>query len=205
MMVLSDCKLKNKSLDTATKTIAKAMSDSVKNYWIIGSTLNRINVDKLYKDDFGSFPDYASHVFGISKSTAYRMISVSQKFLAPEMSDKNAKKIFTPFEDTALAALNTIGDYDTTAEFIADNNITPDTPVAAIRKIVKKYQSENAEETEIETTAEETETIPLYDFLVDFSEMVHKIEKSPANKRGKTKLFGQLNKIYNQIIDELMK
>ena len=69
----------------------------------------------------------------------------------PEITKAIPERIFSPFQDTALAALNPIGDYDTTAEFIAENNITPETPVSEIRKIVSASQKEEKAEKEVDT------------------------------------------------------
>ena len=75
----------------------------------------------------------------------------------PEITKAIPERIFSPFQDTALAALNPIGDYDTTAEFIAENGITPETPVSEIRKIVSEFQKEENAEKEVEAEPEETD------------------------------------------------
>ena len=72
----------------------------------------------------------------------------------PEITKAIPERIFSPFQDTALAALNPIGDYDTTAEFIAENNITPETPVSEIRKIVSAFQKEDKAEKEVDAESE---------------------------------------------------
>ena len=72
----------------------------------------------------------------------------------PEITKAIPDRIFSPFQDTALAALNPIGDYDTTAEFIAENNITPDTPVSEIRKIVSAFQKEEKAVKEVDAESE---------------------------------------------------
>ena len=72
----------------------------------------------------------------------------------PEITKAIPERIFSPFQDTALAALNPIGDYDTTAEFIAENGITPETPVSEIRKIVSDFQKEEKAEKEAEAECE---------------------------------------------------
>ena len=133
-------------LKKATENIITGVNASVQGYLVIGSNLDNINVKKLWNQaGFTSFAEYSEKVLGISKATAYRIISVSKKFLMPEMTKAIPERIFSPFQDTALAALNPIGDYDTTAEFIAENNITPDTPVSEIRKIVSEFQKEKPE------------------------------------------------------------
>ena len=75
----------------------------------------------------------------------------------PEITKAIPERIFSPFQDTALAALNPIGDYDTTAEFIAENNITPETPVSEIRKIVSEFQKEEKAEKEVDAETEEND------------------------------------------------
>ena len=76
----------------------------------------------------------------------------------PEITKAIPDRIFSPFQDTALAALNPIGDYETTAEFIAENNITPETPVSEIRKIVSAFQKEEKAEKEVDAESEENES-----------------------------------------------
>ena len=143
-------------LKQATENIITGVNASVQGYLVIGSNLDNINVKKLWTQaGFASFSEYSEKVLGISKATAYRIISVSKKFLMPEITKAIPDRIFSPFQDTALAALNPIGDYDTTAEFIAENNITPDTPVSEIRKIVSAFQKEEKAEKEVDAEAEE--------------------------------------------------
>ena len=136
----------NSELKKATENIITGVNASVQGYLVIGTNLDHINVKKLWAQaGFASFSEYSEKVLGISKATAYRIISVSKKFLMPEITKAIPDRIFSPFQDTALAALNPIGDYDTTAEFIAENNITPETPVSEIRKIVSAFQKEEKE------------------------------------------------------------
>ena len=138
-----------------TFNIISGVNASVQGYLVIGSNLDGINVKKLWAQaGFASFSEYAEKVLGISKATAYRIISVSKKFLMPEITKAIPDRIFSPFQDTALAALNPIGDYDTTAEFIAENNITPETPVSEIRKIVSAFQKEEKAEKEVDAECE---------------------------------------------------
>ena len=141
----------NSELKKATENIISGVNASVQSYLVIGSNLDNINVGKLWKQaGFESFSEYSEKVLGISKATAYRIISVSKKFLMPEITKAIPDRIFSPFQDTALAALNPIGDYDTTAEFIAENGITPETPVSEIRKIVSEFQKEEKAEKEVD-------------------------------------------------------
>ena len=146
----------NSELKKATENIISGVNASVQGYLVIGTNLDNINVKKLWaQSGFASFSDYSEKVLGISKATAYRIISVSKKFLMPEITKAIPDRIFSPFQDTALAALNPIGDYDTTAEFIAENNITPETPVSEIRKIVSEFQKEEKAEKEVDAENEE--------------------------------------------------
>ena len=148
----------NSELKKATENIITGVNASVQGYLVIGSNLDNINVGKLWKQaGFESFSEYSKKVLGISKATAYRIISVSKKFLMPEITKAIPERIFSPFQDTALAALNPIGDYDTTAEFIAENNITPETPVSEIRKIVSEFQKEEKAEKEVDAETEEND------------------------------------------------
>ena len=145
----------NSELKKATENIISGVNASVQGYLVIGANLDNINVGKLWKQaGFESFTEYSEKVLGISKATAYRIISVSKKFLMPEITKAIPERIFSPFQDTALAALNPIGDYDTTAEFIAENNITPETPVSEIRKIVSEFQKEEKAEKEVDAESD---------------------------------------------------
>ena len=149
----------NSELKKATENIISGVNASVQGYLVIGANLDNINVGKLWKQaGFESFTEYSEKVLGISKATAYRIISVSKKFLMPEITKAIPERIFSPFQDTALAALNPIGDYDTTAEFIAENNITPETPVSEIRKIVSEFQKEEKAEKEVDAESEEPDS-----------------------------------------------
>ena len=148
-------KFDNNELKKATENIITGVNASVQGYLVIGTNLDNINVKKLWaQSGFSSFAEYSEKVLGISKATAYRIISVSKKFLMPEITKAIPDRIFSPFQDTALAALNPIGDYDTTAEFIAENNITPETPVSEIRKIVSAFQKEEKAEKEVDAETE---------------------------------------------------
>ena len=145
----------NSELKRATENIITGVNASVQGYLVIGTNLDNINVKKLWAQaGFASFSEYSEKVLGISKATAYRIISVSKKFLMPEITKAIPERIFSPFQDTALAALNPIGDYDTTAEFIAENGITPETPVSEIRKIVSEFQKEEKAEKEVDAESE---------------------------------------------------
>lgn len=187
-----------KELQEETTTVINGLTMAVNGYYEVGRALENINVNQLWKQGgFDSFPDYAGKVLGISKATAYRIIAVCKKFLKPEIAVLPADKIFSPFQDTALAALNPIGDYETTAEFIHEYDITPNTPVSKIRQIVSDYQKEikseveNEEEGENESeNEEETENeVELQLILNKISELSFEIlsenEKSPS-KRKKT-------------------
>ena len=148
-------KFDNNELKKATENIITGVNASVQGYLVIGTNLDNINVKKLWaQSGFSSFAEYSEKVLGISKATAYRIISVSKKFLMPEITKAIPDRIFSPFQDTALAALNPIGDYDTTAEFIAENGITPETPVSEIRKIVSAFQKEEKAEKEVDAETE---------------------------------------------------
>ena len=141
----------NSELKKATENIISGVNASVQGYLVIGSNLDNINVKKLWtQSGFNSFSEYSEKVLGISKATAYRIISVSKKFLMPEITKAIPERIFSPFQDTALAALNPIGDYNTTAEFIAENGITPETPVSEIRKKVSAFQKDDKSEKEVD-------------------------------------------------------
>lgn len=148
----------NTELKKATENIIAGVNASVQGYLVIGTNLDNINIKKLWAQaGFSSFSEYSEKVLGISKATAYRIISVSKKFLIPEITKAIPDRIFSPFQDTALAALNPIGDYETTAEFIAENGITPETPVSEIRKIVSAFQKEEKAEKEVDAEPEETD------------------------------------------------
>lgn len=161
-MNVNQIELKNAVLAANTAQIQVGVMATAQGYLMIGEALAAIRADKLWADDFDSFADYCDKVLNIKQATAYRIIQTSQKFLAPEKDKSPSELIFTPFHDTALAALNPVGDYETTAEFIAENNITPSTTVSEIRKLVKHSREEAnedaSEEAEPAESAEETES-----------------------------------------------
>lgn len=183
-----------KELQEETNTIINGLTTAVNGYYAVGQALENINVNQLWKQGgFDSFPDYAGKVLGISKATAYRIIAVCKKFLKPEIAVLPADKIFSPFQDTALAALNPIGDYETTAEFIHEYDITHNTPVSKIRQIVSDYQKEIKSEVENEEEGEneeETENeVELQLILNKISELSFEIlseNEKPPSKRKKT-------------------
>ena len=196
----------NTELKKLTENIISGVNASVQGYLVIGSNLDGINVKKLWAQaGFSSFSEYSEKVLGISKATAYRIISVSKKFLMPEITKAIPDRIFSPFQDTALAALNPIGDYNTTAEFIAENNITPETPVSEIRKIVSAFQKEEKSEKEVDAETEETDDENEIDKRKQLEAVVEKlvnacwdifddIEK-PKSKKRKTPITNFRNSI----------
>ncbi len=202
----------NSDLSKATENIIAGASMSARGYYLIGTNLDNINTSKLWaQGGFESFAAYSEQVLGISKATAYRIIAVTNKFLKPEIEQAPNKQIFTPFQDTALAALNPVGDYNTTAEFISENEITPETPVSEIRKIVAEFQDEKkaAKEKEVdaetENEGEENETNATRETLeakiTDFINAAYDIFEDngkPKSKKRKTPL-NNFNKSLNAI------
>ena len=183
----------NTELKKATENIISGVNASVQGYLVIGSNLDNINVGKLWKQaGFESFSEYSEKVLGISKATAYRIISVSKKFLMPEITKAIPERIFSPFQDTALAALNPIGDYDTTAEFIAENGITPETPVSEIRKIVSAFQKEEKAEKEIDAECENESNSETEADNENKKELLEKALETFINAAWD--IFGDLNK-----------
>lgn len=183
----------HKELYTATQNIIAGASMSAQGYYLIGTNLDQINTSKLWKqDNFDSFAAYTENVLGISKATAYRIIAVTNKFLKPEIEMTPNNQIFTQFQDTALAALNPIGDYATTAEFIDENEITPETPVSEIRKIVAEFQNEKkaGKETEVDAETENDATRETLEAkITDFINAAYDIYEDngkPKSKKRKT-------------------
>lgn len=183
----------NSELKKATENIITGANASVQGYLVIGTNLDNINVKKLWEQaGFASFAEYSEKVLGISKATAYRIISVSKKFLMPEITKAIPERIFSPFQDTALAALNPIGDYDTTAEFIAENGITPETPISEIRKIVSEFQKEEKAEKEIDAECENDGDGNSNDNNENKKEVLEKALETFINAAWD--IFGDLNK-----------
>ena len=89
-------KFDNNELKKATENIITGVNASVQGYLVIGSNLDHINIKKLWAQaGFKSFSEYSEKVLGISKATAYRIISVSKKFLMPEMAKAIPDRIFS--------------------------------------------------------------------------------------------------------------
>ena len=107
----------------------------------------------------------------------------------PEITKEIPERIFSPFQDTALAALNPIGDYETTAEFIAENGITPETPVSEIRKIVSAFQKEDKAEKEVDVECEDSDGNDIYE---NKKELLEKTLETFINAAWD--IFGDLSK-----------
>ena len=183
----------HKELYTATQNIIAGASMSAQGYYLIGTNLDQINTSKLWKqDNFESFAAYTENVLGISKATAYRIIAVTNKFLKPEIEMTPNNQIFTPFQDTALAALNPVGDYATTAEFIDENNITPETPVSEIRKIVAEFQNEKRAGKEVDAECENESNSETEADNENKKELLEKALETFINAAWD--IFGDLNK-----------
>ena len=150
----------NKNLLSATKRIAKCADSVKKNTFKIAVELVKIEQSEMFKDDFSSITDYCNEVFGLKKSHCYNLLKMGKKFISAETSETllthETGNDYTPSQVVALLPLN-----DTeTAQAVCDEfDITPETPIRTIKKIVKEYTTETADtETETETADTETET-----------------------------------------------
>lgn len=147
----------NKNLLSATKRIAKCADSVKKNTFKIAVELVKIEQSEMFKDDFSSITDYCNDVFGLKKSHCYNLLKMGKKFISAETSETllthETGNDYTPSQVVALLPLN-----DTeTAQAVCDEfEITPETPIRTIKKIVKEYTTETAE-TETETAETETD------------------------------------------------
>lgn len=139
---------KNAQLKTATLEIANNLQKSKDAFVRAGLAMQKIIDDKLYEKDFfdadgkPSFSMYAEMVLGLSKTAAYRIVSVTRKLLYPEMGDKHTKpEYFKNFADSTLGVLanNKLGDYDGVKTFCDAYQITETTPRGDVEKYVKAY------------------------------------------------------------------
>lgn len=146
----------NKNLLSATKRIAKCADSVKKNTFKIAVELVKIEQSEMFKDDFSSITDYCNDVFGLKKSHCYNLLKMGKKFISAETSETllthETGNDYTPSQVVALLPLN-----DTeTAQAVCDEfEITPETPIRTIKKIVKEYTTET---TETDTETADTET-----------------------------------------------
>ena len=136
----------NKKLTSATKTIATNFRAGQKAIIAVGSELQKIRDEELYKDDFTnadgepSFSMYCEYVLGISKTSAYKLIGITEKFLLPE-ADKEEKKL-SLFSESALVEMSPLKTYENAVTFCENYDICELTPVSDIRKYVKAVTKE---------------------------------------------------------------
>ena len=136
----------NKKLAAATKSIANSFKAGQKAVVAIGKELQKIRDEELYKDDFTdgdgepSFSMYCECVLGISKTTAYKLIGITEKFLLPE-ADKE-EKILSLFSESALVEMSPLKTYENALTFCENYDICELTPVSDIRKYVKAVTKE---------------------------------------------------------------
>lgn len=156
-VVSTDRQLTNKKLVAATEKIRKAANAVMSNYARIGETLSAIREQKLYKEDFSNFREYCLEMFNMSQETANRIIRVTTNLLLPDTENKR----FDGFADTALAALTSVGDYETVVEFCDAHNIDETTSVREISATIKAATSEtsdNSDTTEQNSATDEEQT-----------------------------------------------
>lgn len=136
----------NKKLAAATKSIANSFKAGQKAVVSIGKELQKIRDEELYKDDFTdgdgepSFSMYCECVLGISKTTAYKLIGITEKFLLPE-ADKE-EKVLSLFSESALVEMSPLKTYENALTFCENYDICELTPVSDIRKYVKAVTKE---------------------------------------------------------------
>ena len=136
----------NKKLASATKTIATNFRVGQKAIVAVGKELQKIRDEELYKDDFTnadgepSFSMYCECVLGISKTSAYKLIGITEKFLLPE-ADKEEKKL-SLFSESALVEMSPLKTYENAVTFCENYDICELTPVSDIRRYVKAVTKE---------------------------------------------------------------
>ena len=136
----------NKKLESSTKKIAINFKHGQNAIIAVGRELQKIRDEELYKDDFTdgdgepSFSMYCECVLGISKTSAYKLISITEKFLLPE-ADKEEKKL-SLFSESALAEMSPLKTYENAVTFCENYDISELTPVSDIRRYVKAVTKE---------------------------------------------------------------
>ena len=136
----------NKKLASATKTIANNFKVGQKAIVAVGTELRKIRDEELFKDDFTnadgepSFSMYCECVLGISKTSAYKLIGITEKFLLPE-ADKEEKKL-SLFSESALVEMSPLKTYENAVTFCVNYDICELTPVSDIRRYVKAVTKE---------------------------------------------------------------
>lgn len=138
-IVERDGELVNPKLKTCVNNIKKAHGKITSAYQTVGTELKKIKDGELYKDDFESFSDCVTELFNISQAQAYRIIAVCEKFLIPECGRED--KFFESFNDTALAALRSVGGYDEVKDFCMNHCINETSSVREINEIIRSNKN----------------------------------------------------------------
>lgn len=212
MITLANTNFNSKKLGAAVERINKAVKNSFKAYYTIGKELGDIRDKKTYKEDFETFEAFCKNVFQMSRASAYRIISVTNKFLLPE---NNGEKdlFFSEFEDTALALMLPLGDYDTTKEIVINAEITPEMPVKAIKQALKEAtqpdesnSTETGDESENTETGDENEnaeTVTDSDIGAKWTEIVDRMNNLIVNRNSisRQKKQSEKKKIGNMILE----
>lgn len=146
----------NHELTMATRIIVKEAEKATKSLLTIALTLNQIDSQRLYADDFKNITEYAKSVFGYAKSTVYNMLGVARRFIG----DDNKSIIAHSDADYTVNQLAQMLPITTeqVKELDESGVITPDSSLNEIRDAIKRYtEKPETETTETETTETESD------------------------------------------------
>ena len=146
----------------------------------IAAILGKIEVKQLYTDDgFSSCAEYAMATFGMSKTTAYELITIGKDYLRPIMSDKgkvighcsnlvpaaHPDKQDRPLADFSMSQLSRLIRLgrEKVVELVSNGTIKPSMTVIEIQAIVKanKAKKITTEPTEPTEPTEQIEDKPV--------------------------------------------
>lgn len=141
--------LTNKELIKITTKIRAAGAAIAKNMYSVAALLSEVADKKLYADDgFKNVADYAEQVFGFKRSTAYMLAKVGREYT------QNNRSILTEVGETdftvhQVAELLPL-EKEQAQELVDGGRVSPEMPVAEIRKVVREVKPvETAETSEI--------------------------------------------------------
>ena len=110
--------------------------------------------EEMVRNGFKNFADYARAMFGYSKSNAYDMAAIADKFNVDEDGNIQSIPELRGMGWTGLLALKNVDD-DKIRALVDSNELTPSTSVRAVKALIapkraRKAKTEGAKETKTE-------------------------------------------------------